>query len=247
MGVGGTYTIDLNCHILNLNGDTDVGSDGTTDAAIFIDGGGNWTHGNLTLKNGTLNMNGSKVSQYGIYNYGTITLKDLTINSPCETVVYSNGQAWGSAGTTKLDNVVINSTNNSGTALSGSALKNWAGTIKPTIIIKNSTISATNNAVMMYGVDATVENCTISATNNDALWISRSSMASGITGTITIKGNTNIYAGSDYKRLNASDSNTIIVIEGKYNFNPSNNNSENYVDSNYSVVDNGDGTWTVTA
>ena len=128
------------------------------------------------------------------------------------------------------------------------ALKNWAGTIQPVMVIKNSTISAAYNAVMMYGVNATVENCNISATNNNALWISNAAMASGVTGTITVKGNTSITAGSDYKRLNAGSGHSIVVVAGTYNFDPSNCNSKNYVDSTaFDGTDNGNNTWSVVA
>lgn len=240
--VDGAYILDLNGHTLTLNGYPAIGSDGTTGAAIFIDGGGNWAHGNLTLQNGNLVMNGSGYSTYGIYNYGSMTLKDLTITSSCENVIYSNGQAWASSGTVELDNVTINSTHSSGTAVSAYALKNWAGTIRPTMTIKNSTINAANNAVMIYGCDTTVENCTITATNNDALWIQRAAMASGVTGTLTVKGNTTVNAGSDYKRVHAQDSNTIVVIAGTYNFDPT-----SYVDSNSFDIAESDGVWTVSA
>ena len=90
--VNGTYTIDLNGHTLTLNGHPQAGSDGTTGAAIFIDGGGNWAHGNLTVKNGNLVMNGSGYADNGIYNYGTLTLKDLTVTSACKNVIFSNGK-----------------------------------------------------------------------------------------------------------------------------------------------------------
>lgn len=239
----GVYTLDLNHHELRLNGHSAIyGAFGT-------DGGANRDMTNLTIKNGTLNLSGSNYSKYGIYNYGTLNLKDLIINSPCETVIYSIGQQWGTAGTTTLDNVTINSTHTSGTAVAAYSFKNsWGNQVKPNIVIKNSTISATNNAVMIYGTDATVDNCNITATNNDALWISNSANGQGLTGTITVKGNTTINAGSDYKRLNAANGQSIVIIEGTYNFDPSNNNSKNYVNTeNYSVSNNGDGTWTVSA
>lgn len=239
----GTYTLDLNGHTLTLRGHSAISG------AFGTDGGANYSHTNLTIKNGTLELTGANYSNYGIYNYGTLTLKDLTINSACQTVIYANGQQWGTAGTTTLDNVTINSTHSSGTAVAAYSFKSsWAGTVKPTVVIKNSTITAAYNAVMMYAVDATVEGCAISATNNNALWISNAANASGVTGTITVKGNTTITAGSDYRRINAQGSNTIVVIDGTYNFDPSNNNSKNYVDSTvYDVNDNGNETWTVVA
>lgn len=232
----GTYTLDLNGHNLTLRGHSAISG------AFGTDGGGNSTHTNLTIQNGTLNLNGENYSTYGIYNYGTVTLKDLTINSACQTVVYSIGQQWGSAGTTTLNNVTINATHSSGTALAAYAYKSsYAGTVKPSVVVKDSTISAANNAVMMYGVDADVENCAISATNNNALWISNSATGSGVTGTVTVKGNTSISAGSDYKRLNAASGHTISIITGTYDFDPT-----KYVAEGYAVEhDEVTGKWNV--
>ena len=239
----GTRTLDLNGNTLTLKGHSAVSG------AFGTDGGVDYAFTNLTIKNGTLNLSGANYNTYGIFNYGTLTLKDLTINSACQTVIYSIGEQWGSAGTTTLDNVTINSTYANGTAVAVYAYNSsYAGTVKPNAVIKDSTITAAKNAVMMYGVDATVENCNISATSDNALWISNSATGSDIYGTVTVKGNTTITAGSDYKRLNAASGHTIVVIEGTYNFDPSNNNSKSYVDTTaYTVIDNGDGTWTVTA
>ena len=233
----GTYTLDLNGHTLALRGHSAISG------AFGTDGGANYDHTNLTIKNGTLNLTGANYSTYGIYNYGTLTLKDLVINSACQTVIYSNGQQWGGAGTTTLDNVTINATHSSGTAVAAYSFKSsWAGTVKPNVVIKNSTILAAYNAVMMYGVDATVENCTISAENNNALWISNSAMGSGVYGTVTVSGNTTINAGSDYKRLNAASGHTIKIVEGSYNFDPTSR-----VDSElYNIAENA-GVWVVTA
>ena len=232
----GTYTLDLDGHTLTLRGHSAISG------AFGTDGGGNATHTNLTVLNGTLNLTGAGYSNYGIYNYGTLTLKDLTVNSACQTVIYSNGQQWGTVGTTTLDNVTINATHSSGTAVAAYSFKSsWAGSVKPSVVIKNSTISAAYNAVMMYGVDATVENTSITATNNNALWVSNSAMGSGLYGTVTVKGLTNINAGSDYKRLNAASGHSIVVVEGTYNFDPT-----KYVDLlHYGVTENSNDTFTV--
>ena len=231
----GTYTLDLDGHTLTLRGHSAISG------AFGTDGGANSTHTNLTVLNGTLNLNGAGYSNYGIYNYGTLTLKDLTVNSACQTVIYSNGQSWGTVGTTTLDNVTINATHTSGTAVAAYALKNSWTNIKPVVVIKNSTISAAYNAVMMYGTDATIENTSITVTNNNALWVSNSAMGSGLYGTITVKGLTNINAGSDYKRLNAASGHSIVIVEGTYNFDPT-----KYVDLlHYGVTENSNDTFTV--
>ena len=236
----GTYTLDLNGNTLTLRGHSAISG------AFGTDGGGNGAHTNLTIINGTLNLSGAGYSKYGIFNYGTLTLQDLTINSACETVIYSIGQQWGTAGVTTLDNVTLNSTHSSGTAVAVYAYKGgWSGEIKPTAVIKDSTITGAYNSVMMYGVNTTVDSCNITATNNNALWISNSATGSGITGTITVKGNTTITAGSDYKRLSAESGHSIVVTEGTYNFNPASNNSKNYVADGYISIDNGNGTWSV--
>ena len=245
---GKNYSINLDGHTLTLRGHPNAG---TTGGAICLMGsiyGG----GDLSICNGTLRMTGENFSTYGIYTYSedNLTLKNLTIDSNCQTVIYANGQQGGSDGDLVLDNVTINSTHSSGTAL---AIYAYKGYWDPAVItynssIKNTTINATYNAVMIYANSPVFEDCNISATNNNALWINNSSMASGYAGTVSIKGNTTITAGSDYKRLNAQGSNKIAIIEGTYNFDPTNNNSKNYVDtSSYDVADNGDGTWTVTA
>ena len=232
-------SIDLGTHELTLRGHANAG---TTGGAIYIDGGANWGHGELTITNGTLNMPGTNFATYGIYNYGTMTLEDVVINSACDTVIYVNGQSGGTAGSTTLDDVTINSTKASSTAFASYALKSFGTTIAPTISIKDSEITGIYNAVMIYACPATIDGCTITATNNDALWISRVAMASGVTAKMTVSGNTTINAGSDYKRIHAQDGNTIEIIEGTYNFDPT-----SYVAEGYQVADNHDGTWTVSA
>ena len=63
------------------------------------------------------------------------------------------------------------------------------------------------------------------------------------TATLTIKGETELVASTDYRRLHAQDGNTIAILAGTYNFDPT-----SYVDAdNYVVTDNGDATWTVSA
>ena len=214
--------LDLNGHTLILRGHPDAG---TTGGAIFIDGGRNWGHGNLTIKNGTLNMTGAGFSTYGIYNYGTLNLRDLVINSSVDTAIYVNGQDGGSTGVTTLDHVTLNSTNTSGTALAAHSLyvSLWYGTYtyKPTVNVSDSTIVSAYDGVAIHACDANIKDSTITASNN-ALWNTFSANGSGLTGIVNLRGSININATSDYRRVNAEDGNSIVANPGTYNFDPSN-------------------------
>lgn len=234
------YSIDLNGKTLTLRGHANAG---TTGGAIYIDGGANSGHGHLTIKNGTLDMPGTNFSTYGIYNYGTLTMQDVTINSNCSTVIYVNGQAWGSAGTTTLEGVTINSTNTSGTAFAAYSLKSFS-TVSPIVSINDCEVTSAKNGVMIYACQANVSNTEVTVpSSQNGIWISRSSMASGITNTLTLSGNVSVNGGSSYSAVHAQDGNAIVAVAGTYNFDPT-----SYVDAeNYSVSDNGDGTWTVSA
>ena len=65
---------------------------------------------------------------------------------------------------------------------------------------------------------------------------------SGLVPELTVSGEVTANASSAYNQFVTSGTVTISIKSGIYNFNPT-----NYVDTeNYSVSDNGDGTWTVT-
>ena len=232
-----TKSINLNGHTLTLNGHPDAG---TTGGAIFIYGGGEFGHGVLSILNGKLDMNGTNFSIFGIISYGSLYLSNLTIYSACKAVVYVIGQEDGTAGTTYLDNVSITSTNELGKAFMAYSTKNSDNIIKPVITIKNSFINSNYDGVIINAADTTIDNTSITGINN-VLWIVDSSIASGVTGTLTVQGHTSLYGGTDLTRLHKEGSNVINVVVGSYNFNPT-----SYVNSTiYGVIANGN-VWTVS-
>lgn len=233
----GKFVIDLNGFALTLRGHSST--NGGVRVYALSDYGGD-----LTIKNGTLNLPGTNYSSYGIYCNGNLTLKDLTINSACSTVIYVDGQLWNTDGVATLDNVTINATNTSGTAYKSHCVKNsfTSAYHSPMTYIKNSTINSAYNGCDFQATNAEVENTSITGTNN-VLWANFSATGGDATGVVTLKGTTNVTGGSDYSRIHAQSGNSFSALAGTYNFDPT-----SYVDSEaFDVTDNGNDTWSVVA
>ena len=231
-------TIDLGGHALSLGGAS------SASGAIRVKGLTDY-NGDLTITNGVLNLTGANYSTYGIYSEGNLTLTDVTINSACQTVVYVDGLAWNTPGTANLTRVTINSTHTSGTAYIAHSVSSWGTLYSPMSNLTDCTINSAYNGVNIQATNANLVDCDVTA-NENCVWIIFSATGGSATGILNISGESNLVATSDFKRLNAQNGSSIVVYDGTYNFDPSNNDGKNYVAEGYQVVDNHDGTWTVS-
>ena len=196
---------------------------------------------------------------------GTIT---VTIKNAIDT--YEELQAAVNAGgTVKLGgDITLESSLNieaatpvvldlNGHTITGSGRSVCVWLLSGSCTIRGGSITATgDNAVYNYSKSGTlmIEGCTI-RTDRSALYsgdddavttVKNSTLISDIaaifceSGTISLEGTVNI-SGKRYT-INTMNGN-VTVVAGTYNFDPT-----SYVDTDtYTVTDNGDGTWTVTA
>jgi hypothetical protein len=182
--------------------------------------------GKLTIKNGTLDLDGSETNVHGTF-----------------------ATAIGYDAQTEL--VVENVTFTGETAINGTFATN--GPL--TITVSNSTINTTNVGIAVAGESpdaiATVNNCNINA-GKYAIFASQGAKITINGGTYKSAENviTSMYEGSVVTvnggsfegNLLITSKGALVVKGGTFDVNPS-----AYVATGYQAVDNGDGTWTVTA
>ena len=198
---------------------------------------------------------------------GTIT---VTIAKAVEVTTFEELQeAVNAGGTVKLGgDITLESSLNieaatpvvldlNGHTITGSGRSVCVWLLSGSCTIRGGSITATgDNAVYNYSKSGTlmIEGCTI-RTDRSALYsgdddavttVKNSTLISDIaaifceSGTISLEGTVNL-SGKRYT-INTMNGN-VTVVAGTYNFDPT-----SYVDTDtYTVTDNGDGTWTVTA
>jgi hypothetical protein len=206
--------------VLDLNG-KNIGTSGSTKGCpLYLKGG------KLTIKNGTLDLDGSETNEHGTFS--------TAIGYDAQSVL-----------------VVENVTFTGQTAINGTFATN--GPL--TITVSNSTINTTNVGIAVAGESpdaiATVNNCNINA-GKYAIFASQGAKITINGGTYKSAENviTSMYEGSVVTvnggsfegNLLITAKGALVVKGGTFDVNPS-----AYVATGYQAVDNGDGTWTVTA
>jgi hypothetical protein len=204
--------------VLDLNGKNIGTSGSTTGCPLYLKGG------KLTIKNGTLDLDGSETNVHGTF-----------------------ATAIGYDAQTEL--VVENVTFTGETAINGTFATN--GPL--TITVSNSTINTTNVGIAVAGESteaiATINNCNINA-GKYAIFASQGAKITINGGTYKSAENviTSMYEGSVVTvnggyfegNLLITAKGALVIKGGTFNVNPS-----AYVAPGYQVTNNGDGTWTV--
>ncbi len=176
------FVIDLNGKTLNINGGE---SDNSSLTRLIIDGG------NLTIKNGTINLNFNNLSQFHI-NSGSVTLENVIVNRGNETITGTSVfEAFG--GTVNLSGVTANNLDH---------MFNAHGYAK---------VTSTNSSLTGNGKGYFFK------ADGDASFVSEKDKAESVASIFEVNGNANItlnkFSGNT---INSEDSNppTAIVLNG---------------------------------
>ena len=176
---------------------------------------------------GTVKLGGNITTDQGLNVHTgtqvTIDLNGFTLTSSAENTIYILPDTVCAV----KDGTVTNTTDEK------AVVKNYG-----TVTFENCTLTANNYYPLYNNCTATVTGSTLNSKNSDDCSICNDRGYSD-TVTLTLNGTVNMSGGI----RNRYASSVVAVLLGTYNFDPT-----SYVDvAAYTVTDNGDGTWTVTA